>query len=104
MKISNALGGSGGISGAQPPGIGGAPQSGAAQGGTSVSSPGFSGISSGDEVSLSGVSQVLQASSAQRTESLASLASSVRTGSYDVAGSEVARSMVSEILARSSIR
>jgi hypothetical protein len=103
MKISTALG-SDGISGVPPAGVGGAGQSGALQSGTSVSSPGYSGISSGDEVSLSGVSKVLQNSSAQRTQSLASLASSVQTGNYDVPSADVGRSMVSEILARSSGR
>jgi anti-sigma28 factor (negative regulator of flagellin synthesis) len=101
MKISTALS-SGGISDTRSAGIGGSGQTGSVQSGASVSSGGFSGVSSGDEVSLSGVSQVLQSSSAQRTETLASLASSVRTGSYDIPSAEVGRSMVSEILARSS--
>lgn len=100
MKISTPLGSSG-ISGVPSAGIGGPGQSGAVQSGASNFAESGS-VSSGDEVTLSGVSQVLQSSSAQRTEALASLASSVRTGGYDVPSSAIGRSMVSEILARSA--
>jgi hypothetical protein len=104
MTISTILSNAG-ISGTQSGGgagqVGSAAQSGAAQGITSTSSSGSASISSGDEVSLSGVSQLLNNGAAQRTGMLASLASAVQGGSYSVSSSQVGTSMVSEMLARS---
>ena len=103
MKIATGIDNVG-PSETRPAGIGGAAQSGATQNAKSAPSTGFGDASSSDEASLSGVSRLLQSGSAQRTETLASLSSSVRSGSYQTSSSDVGRSMVSEILARSSSR
>ena len=113
MNISNALSNIG-VSGAGPAetrygGVGGTGLSGTGlsatvESGAAASSTGRGNVSSGDEVSLSGVSQILQSSSAQRTEALASLTSSVRAGSYNTSSADVGHSMISEILAQAAGR
>lgn len=103
MNISNLLSNAG-LSGNRPdgPGSAGVAQTNAAQYSNSASATGSDSASSGDQVSLSGVSQLLNSGSVQRTAALASLTSAVRSGSYNVSGADIGRSMVSEMLARSS--
>jgi anti-sigma28 factor (negative regulator of flagellin synthesis) len=84
--------------------VGGTGLSAPVESGAAASSTGLGNVSSGDEVSLSGVSQILQSSSAQRTEALASLTSSVRAGSYNTSSADVGHSMISEILAQAAGR
>lgn len=73
-----------------------------AQIGANSSSAAYAAPSSGDEVSLSGISQLLQNGAADRAGKIASLSNSVRAGGYDASASAVSRGLVSEMLARSS--
>lgn len=100
MKISTDIG-SAGVSENRSAGLGETTQSGAVQNSTSARSASYLGASPGDQVSLSGVSQLLQMGSSNRVQTLASLTSAVRGGSYQVSSLNVGQSMVSEMLARS---
>ena len=101
MNISTILG-NGGSSEAQRAGVGSTTQTGASQNATSASASG--GVSSGDQVSLSGVSQLISNGASERSSTIASLTSAVRSGTYNVSSSDIGSSLVSEMLARSSSR
>ena len=70
--------------------------------GGSTSSSSTSSSSSPDQVSLSGPSQLLRSSAAERSSRLATLAASVRSGQYEVPASTISKSLISETLARSA--
>ena len=82
------------------PGPSGVKSGGAVGSGSVPASLSSSGNS--DQVSLSGVSQLLRGSSLDRASQIAALRAQVAAGQYDVSSSQVSQSIVTEMMARAA--